>query len=397
MKDMSLMPVVGMKTEGDDTRLLVKTKQGQEVYLRDIVDMDVERGGGVSLRPGMRQVSNLPLTNLWQSPLHDDVFGTLGDAWVRVGPGWTTETLATVGAGEAWHTVLNNRVVISALHGLFEFDGQAARRLTIETPAPPLLSTVPGAGSLVPGDYTVALAYMRQGMESALSDLMTVTVTEGCALEVTLPMLFDSSVDNVRIYLSKPDGGALGLGGEYSVAGYSVSFPTLPDLGAGPRFQHMEEMPAGRYMSLWMGRLLTANRNILHFSEPMAYHINDPRHDFIQMPQRITFLAPVEGGIWVGQVDHVAFLRGTQPDQLVSERRAAQPPVPGSAILVPSEITGDASAGGRHVAAWLSANGYTLGTASGETIETGAGTLGGIHGNSGQTVRAGDRLHTLTL
>lgn len=397
MKDMSLMPVVGMKTEGDDTRLLVKSTQGQKVYLRDIVDMDVERGGGVSLRPGMRQVSNLPLTNLWQSSLHGDVFGTLGDAWVKVGPGWATETLAAVGAGEAWHTVLNNRVVISALHGLFEFDGHAARRLTIETPAPPLLSTVPGAGSLVPGAYTVALAYMREGMESALSDLMTVTVTDGCAMDVTLPMLFDSSVDRVRIYLSKPDGGALGLAGEYSVTEYRVSFPTLPDLGIAPRFQHMEEMPAGKYLSLWMGRLLTANCNVLHFSEPMAYHINDPRHGFIQMPQRITFLAPVEGGIWVGQVDHVAFLRGASPGQLASERRATQPPVPGSAILVPSEIAGEASAGGRHVAAWLSANGYTLGTASGEIIETGAGTLGGIHGNFGHTVRAGDRLHTLTL
>lgn len=397
MKTMSMMPIMGIKTEGDDTRLIVKTAQSQEVFVRDLVDMDVERGGAFSLRHSPRKVCNLPLTNLWQSPLHGDLFATHGETWGRVTKNWELEPLAVVGAGECWPLVLNNKVALAAPYGLFEYDGQTARRLTLDTPAPPMLTPQPGAGSLVPGAYTVALAYLRGGMESALSDLVTVKVGEGCALEVTLPMVFDTTVDKVRIYLSKPDGGALGLAGDYAVAGHSVTFPTLPALGIAPRFQHMEAMPTGKYLALWQGRLLTAKRNVLHFSEPLAYHINDPRHGFIQMPQRITFLAPVEEGIWVGQVDHVDFLRGLRPSEMVAQRRAAQPPVPGSAILIPSEMTGDASNGGRHVAVWLSANGHVMGTPSGETIETGAGKLSGIFGNTGQTVHAGDRLHTLTL
>ena len=78
------------------------------------------------------------------------------------------------------------------------------------------------------------------------------------------------------------------------------------------------------------------------------------------------------------------------------QSRAVQAPVPGSALLIPAEVAGDAAQGGRHVAAWLSANGFVLGTASGEVVETGAGKLGGISGTWGQTVQAGDRLHTLT-
>lgn len=395
MKNMSLMPVVGMKTEGDDTRLLVKTNAGQEVYFRDIVNMDVHVGGAVSLRPGLRQVTSQALTNLWQSPLHGDVFATLGDTWVKVGEDWATEPLATVGAGECWHTVLNNKVVVAAPYGLFEFNGQAARRLTIDTPAPPMLTPQPGAGSLVPGDYTVALAYLRDGMESGLSDLATIKVEDGAALEVTLPMVFDITVEKVRIYLSKPDGGALGLAGEYPASQTTVLYPALPGLGIAPRFQHMEAMPTGKYLSLWQGRLLTARRNVLHFSEPLAYHINDPRHGFVQMPQRITFLAPVEGGIWVGQVDHVAFLQGGQPDQLVAQRRAAHPPVPGSALLIQSETAGEVSQGGKFTAVWLSGNGYALGSGGGEMVETGANLLSGIFGSQGQTVAAGGRLHTL--
>lgn len=396
MSNMQLMPISGMKTEGDDTRLLVThANKSQELFVRDLADLDVHGGGAVSLRSGMRQVTSEALRNLWQSPLHGDVFGTLGEDWVKVAPNWGTEVLVRVGDAECWHTVLNNKVVVSAQEGLFEYDGTAARRLTIETGAPPTVSTAAHAGALVGGNYGVALAFMRGDVEGPLSEMVTVSVEQDDALEVVLPLAFDATITRIRVYMTKPDGGELGLVGEHAPAS-SVIFPTIPAPGIAPRFHRMQPMVSGKYLCIWQGRLLTAVRNILHFSEPMAYHINDHRHGFVQLPQRITFLAPVEGGIWVGQVDHVAFLQGGQPDQMVMQRRAVQAPVPGSAILIPAEVAGGAAQGGRHVAAWLSANGFVLGTPSGEVVETGAGKLGGISGIWGQTVQAGDRLHTLT-
>lgn len=397
MSDLSLMPVSGMKTTGDDTRLIVThANKSRDVFMRDIVDMDVEQGGAVSLRPGLRQVTDKLFANLWQSPLHGDVFGTLGEDWVKVSTNWEGEVLARVGDGECWHTVLNNKVVVSGAEGVFEFDGAQARRLTIEAGVPPGVSTTAQAGALVEGDYGIALAFMRGDVEGPLSEMATAKVKQDDALEVVLPLVFDATVTKVRVYMTKPDGGELGLIGDYAPAS-SVVFPTIPVPGISPRFPRMQPMVSGKYLCVWQGRLLTANRNVLYFSEPLAYHINDPRHGFIQMPQRITFLAPVEGGIWVGQVDHVVFLQGMQPDQLVTQRRAVQAPVPGSAILIPSEVAGEAAQGGRHVVVWLSANGHVLGTASGEVVETGAKKLDGITGVKGQTVHAGYRLHTLTL
>jgi hypothetical protein len=396
MSNMQLMPISGMKTEGDDTRLIVThPNKSQEVFMRDIADLDVHGGGAVSLRPGMRLVTDKAFANLWQSPLHGDVFGTLGEDWVKVSTNWEGEVLAKVGDAECWHAVLNNKVVVSGEEGLFEFDGAQARRLTIEACVPPMVSTTAHAGALVEGDYGVALAFMRGDMEGPLSEMLTVKVKQDYAPEVVLPLAFDSTITKVRIYMTKPDGGELGLVGEHAPAS-SVIFPTIPAPGIAPRFPYMRPMPAGKYVSVWQGRLLTAVRNVLHFSEPLAYHINDPRHGFVQMPQRITFLAPVEGGIWVGQVDHVVFLQGAQPDQMAMQRRAVRAPVPGSALLIPAEVAGDAAQGGRHVAAWLSANGFVLGTASGEVVETGAGKLGGISGIWGQSAQAGDRVHTLT-
>ena len=396
MNNMKLMPISGMKTEGDDTRLLVThANKSQELFVRDLADLDVHGGGAVSLRNGVRRVTSEALRNLWQSPLHGDVFGTLDEDWVKVAPNWGTEVLARVGDAECWHTVLNNKVVVSAQEGLFEYDGTTVRRLTVEQAPPPMVPATAHAGALVEGDYGVAVAFMRGDMEGPLSEMLTVKVEQNDALEVVLPLAFDPTITKVRVYMTKPDGGELGLVGEHAPTS-SVLFPTIPVPGIAPRFQYMQPMVSGKYLCVWQGRLLTANRNVLHFSEPLAYHINDPRHGFVQMPQRITFLAPVEGGIWVGQVDHVVFLQGGQPDQMVMQRRAVQAPVPGSALLIPAEVAGDVSQGGRHVAAWLSANGFVLGTASGEVVETGAGKLGGISGIWGQTARAGDRLHTLT-
>lgn len=65
------------------------------------------------------------------------------------------------------------------------------------------------------------------------------------------------------------------------------------------------------------------------------------------MPQRITFVQPVEGGIWVGQVDHVAFIQGTSPDQMSVSRKAASAPVPGSAMLASPDVIGSELAGWR--------------------------------------------------
>jgi len=286
-------------------------------------------------------------------------------------------------------------VVLSAPDGLFEYNGKVAQRLTLEQPPPPLVTVISGAGSLPGGDYHFAAAFTRDGMEGPMSDMIHVSPPQEAAFEVVLPTTFAPDITHVRLYMSNHSGTTLQLVEERPLASASMTIPTQPALGVGARFPWMAPMPAGKYLGLWQGRLLTAHRNVLNFSEPLAYHIHDPRHGFIQMPQRITFVAPMENGIWVGQVDHVIWLAGTNPAELLMQRRATHPPVPGSALLIPSETAGEAAQGGKFTAIWLSGNGYVLGTAGGELIETGANLLSGIFGNSSQTAQAGERLHTL--
>ena len=153
-------------------------------------------------------------------------------------------------------------------------------------------------------------------------------------------------------------------------------------------------MPTGQHLGQWRGRLVVAQGRTLRFSEAMAYHVHDPRHGFVQMPQRITFVAPVDGGLWVGQVDHVVFLRGTAPQELVFERKTSRAPVPGSTVALTSDEAGEASGGARAAVAWLSSIGFAMGTPDGGIIEPQAQRLRAISATAGSTVVQHHRLTT---
>ena len=190
-------------------------------------------------------------------------------------------------------------------------------------------------------------------------------------------------------------GGELARGEEYPIGLAAVAVPLLPKLGGPPQFWRMDAMPTGRYLAYWRGRIVTARANVLRFSEALAYHVHDQRHGFVQMPQRITFVQPVDGGIWVGQVDHVAFLQGASLDTLELQARASKAPVPGSAINVKAELLGDLAQGGSECAVWLAENGYVVGTAGGALVEPMAKVMKDVRATVGASVVFGDRLLTV--
>lgn len=385
MANVNLMPLAGMNTVDEDSALQ-RGGDSPRLYVRDAVNVDISSAGKASLRAGVDRVTEQPYRNLWQSPLHKDTFAAIGDQWVKVDPvSWIHTNLATIGNGTVFHEVVNNQVIVAGDAGLFTFNGSQIQSLTIETPPPPLVIT--GNGSLDQGRYGVAVSWVRGSLESAPSMIANAEVPAAGSLQVTLPFCFDTSVTAVRLYLTKPNGGELMFSGWYEVGSSTIDIPLLPSLGRTPQFQYKSPMPTGKYLKYWRGRLLTAKANVLRFSEPLAYHLSDERHGFVQMPQRITFVLPVDGGIWVGQVDHVAFLQGSQPDELVMLRKTAKAPVPDSGLLIDADVVGgDMSQGGGSTALWLASNGYVVGTSSGQVVELQSGVMSGITAKSGTSV-----------
>lgn len=388
----SMMPLAGINTVAEDAALQVGG-DSPRLYVRDAVNLDLSPAGKANLRPDIHRISNQPYRNLWQSPLHGDTFATLGEQWGRLDAAtWSLEPLAQLGEGDVSHAVLNNMVCVAGPAGIFTYDGQQARRLAVDAPAPPLV--IAGQGSLSQGRYGVALAWLRGQQESAPSAIAFRDVEEGGALEITLPLSLDPSVTGARLYLTTPNGGELLRAGDHALGSLAIILTTLPELGRPAQFANLSTMPTGKYLAYWRGRILTARANVLRWSESLTYHLHDERHGFVQMPQRITFVQPVDGGIWVGQTDHVAFLQGTEPGNLSLARRASRPPVPGSAILAPAEVVGEAAAEGAPVAIWLAENGYVMGTSDGSLVEIHAGVLSGIAGSAGTSVVLDRRLLT---
>ncbi|UYF70482.1 hypothetical protein [Acinetobacter ursingii] len=405
MAALKLFPLAGINNVVADDGL----QQGGDspkLYLRDAVNLDITDTGRIKLRNGAERISPFSFKNIWQSPLHNDVFATLDTEFVKLNAQtWQPEILAKIGHIQLCYEVINNLVYIASELGLWTYDGKYVRSLTIDTPATPILTMLDHGGSLKSGTYSLAISWLRDQQESALSQVTSdqVSLTSNSnlddpsfySIQVNLPYCFDQSITHVRIYISDRNGGELLHHSDHPISTSSVTINSL-DLGMTARFKGLSPMPTGRYMKYWQGRLLTADKNILRFSEPLAYHLHDEKFGFVVMPQRITFILPVDGGIWVGQVTHVVFLTGTNPAEMTFQSKTSHAPVPDSAIEIDNnDIGSDISQGGNTTALWLAENGYILGTSSGQIIELQAGILKGITAKSGRSVRLGRRVTTI--
>lgn len=383
----SLMPCFGIDNVSEDAAMVQGGKE-PFVFVRDAVNVNVTPAGMIEMIASGGKVTDNRYQCLWQSPLHKDVFAVLDDEWVKVDiSDWSNEPLASIGSGDVWHTVLNNLVVVAGKLGLFYFDGKDCLPLTIDTPPMPVAY---GGIDKTKQTRSIAISYVRGDKESALSDY----VTSGASTKVIFPMIFDRSITGVNVYATNVGGTDMQLAGRASVSDTSFEITEDHKLGMSAQFAHLSPMPTGKYLCYWRGRLITATANVIRFSEPLAYHLHDERHGFIQTSQGITFIQPVEGGLWVGQFDHVLFIQGSQPDEMTVSIKAAANPVPGSAIQIDAELIGEASEGGAQSALWLSSNGYVIGTSSGQVVELNAGRIKNISAQSATTVRLARRLLT---
>ena len=387
MPNQSFMPCFGIDNTSEDAAMV---QGGREpfVYVRDANNVNVTPAGKIEMVASGGMVTDSKFQSMWQSPLHKDIFAILGDEWVKVNTSdWSYSTLADIGSSDLYHTVLNNLVVVAGKHGIYTYDGQTCQRLTIDAPPPPFLASAIA-------DHTqtrsIAISWRRGDMESSLSRYATMGV-DGY---IALPMVTDPSVTSVNIYATNVGGTDMQLAGTVSSNATSYKIEADHALGMAAQFAHLSPMPTGKFLCYWNGRLITATANVIRFSEPLAYHLHDERHGFIQTSQRITFLQPVSGGLWVGQTDHVIFIQGSTPDDMVIIPKNTAAPIPGSAIQIDAAEIGEIAEGGDKAVVWLSAKGYVAGNSGGQLVEYQAKRINNISAASGTTVRLARRLLT---
>ena len=387
MPNQSFMPCFGIDNTSEDAAMV---QGGREpfVYVRDANNVNVTPAGKIEMVASGGMVTDSKFQSMWQSPLHKDIFAILGNEWVKVNTSdWSYNTLADIGSSDLYHTVLNNLVVVAGKHGIYTYDGQTCQRLTIDAPPPPFLATLIA-------DHTrtrsIAISWLRGSMESSLSSY----VSMGADGDIALPMVTDPTVTDINIYATNVGGTDMQLAGTVNRDATSFTITNDHKLGMAAQFAHLSPMPTGKFLCYWNGRIITATANVIRFSEPLAYHLHDERHGFIQTSQRVTFLQPVSGGLWVGQTDHVIFIQGSTPDDMVIIHKNTAAPIPGSAIQIDAAQIGEIAEGGDKAVVWLSAKGYVAGNSGGQLVEYQAKRINNISAASGTTVRLARRLLT---
>ena len=338
--------------------------------VREAVNVDIDRVGNFSRRPGYtRVVAQSGFHSIKTLPQSGLVLVAQGSVLKQLNPdNYSLSTVFTLNSPDPVdYTEHDGNLYFSnaTTIGWLPKGGAALRTLGVPTPPAPA-AAASGDGSLLPGRRMVAVTTLDDlGEESGSSEYVSVDVASGGGFSLSnLP----TSGTRVRIYMTPPDGEVLFLTKELPSGNSSTTVTEdlqLKQLDTAA----LVPMTPGRFVRGYNGRLYTAKDKVLSFSEPLRFGLTFPGHNYIQFNDTITFIEPVVNGIYVGAGPRVWFLAGDDPKKFqqtpVSHHRAMS----GSSLLVPPEYFPDKMIQSSYpVAIWLSTAGYFAGLPGGDIV-----------------------------
>lgn len=361
--------------------------------LRDAVDVTIDRDGWADSRPGRTLLTATELHSMWTAA-DGTTYGGAGANLVQYTyPATVTTLLALPGAAPIAFCDTPAGPVATSSGVLYELRGGAWREAGVPDGA--VTVTAGAGGGLAPGQYAVALAFVdADGREGGLSTMTFVTAPEAGSLQISIAAWPEGCA--ARVYRTKQNGDALYLAATipHGMSSYMIG---AGHVGRMPLSQHMRRMVGGTHIAYWRGRVLTTTRNVLRWSEAQAHHLWSERHNWLALPHTIRFIAPVEGGLWIGHAGGVAWLPGSRPSDWTVERTSAAKPIAGSALTIDAaDLPFDLELNGRSAAVWLSERGFVIGTADGRLIEPQAKRVRIAPASSACTLLSANRLTAFT-
>jgi len=261
-----------------------------------------------------------------------------GGDLVAIAPnGDRTTIYASLGIARVWYCNLpDGRTTFSngSICGLT--DGATATTWGVPIPTS-LGAPTEVAGSLYAGDYSYLLTHVRlsDGLEGGTNQSLPFTLGADSGVVLTgLPVL---AGHKTNIYLTSHNGVGGYFAGSTTNAAFAFSGANS-DLVLPCRTDNLNPAPAGVASAFWRGRALTAVGPVLYASRPNQWELFDFRRDFKQFSADITLVQPVDGGVWVGTTEELAFLAGNEFDKLSYERKVSGRTVLGSGVPVRGEL-----------------------------------------------------------
>jgi hypothetical protein len=300
-------------------------------------NVDIGLTGEINRRAGYAETLGTCHKNLHQAAgfLLSTVDGGDLIAMSATGTGRTVIS-PSLGPSRVWYCNLpDGRTTFS--NGLINGITDGVTATTWGVPVPDSLGALtPVTGVLFPGDYQYQLTYVRlaDGLESGPIYSNPTPVPDGGVLLQGLPML---DGHKINVYLTSHNGEQAYLAGSTFTS--SFSYLGKNDALVLPcRTDNLRPAPAGTVTAFWRGRVLVAVGPVLYASKTNAWESFDFRRDFKQFSAPITLIQPVDGGVFVGTEQELAFLSGTEFDKLAYTRVLDGPTVLGSGVAVRGEL-----------------------------------------------------------
>jgi len=302
-------------------------------------DLDIGLSGELKRRSGYVETLDTCHKNLHQA--NGFMLATVdgGDLISMDSSGGSRVTLyPSLGSARVWYCNLpDGRTTFSngSICGIT--DGVTATKWGVPAPAS-VGAMTDVVGLLDPGEYQYMLTYVRDsdGLEGGPIYSTLFTLALGGVVLTGLPILAGHSIN---VYLG--DGFYAG-----NTTNSAFSYTGKNDALALPcRTANLDPAPVGTVMAFWRSRVLTAVGNVLYASRPFQLEHFDFRRDFKQFSAPITLIQPVDGGVFVGTAEELAFLGGTSFDGMSYRQAVVGSVVLGSGVSVRGDLINQSGSG----------------------------------------------------
>ena len=359
-------------------------------------NIDISRGLRARRRPGYSQVLDSPVDAVWGDDA-SALFVSDGELYRFDGV-----MAALLGSVQGEVTYLHavslplGRIVWTTGNDVGVVLGSEFRALGIPDPPDPTITVEATGGGLREGLYTISVTLTRDGFEEGgASPVYPVVVPAGASITV-LPTAVAGYKTNV--YISTPDGSQSYLiatvdGGQ----SFTISSNAMRSLGTPlmTRGHGVPPFPPST-VAVSGGRLLYAMGPTLWYSSPFNYELFDLRSGFIQFPEDITVIAPVDNGVFVATSQRHIYLEGPDIASARWRERASYGAPLCQPVMIESDEHGLEGVPSR-VALWTSKQGFVGASENGVLFNLSQGKVRFAPGLDGSLAvrRSNGRVHVL--
>ena len=304
MKPIKIPGFTGINNRAPSDRL-PKDESGRSA-VRDAVNVDLTEVGTFQRRPGSALVQAGANVRCLTSHAGYGYYAN-GDKLYRfdgasveiatLASAYTDVCYADMPLGLAWSDGYSLNLIRNGVSSV----------LTVPKPNPTPSVVAQAGGSLRAGMYAVSFTRTgTDGMRSAMTDPVFVDVPENGRIRLSMAAL-PYAVD---VFVTAPDGDVFYRDRTLPIGTVQQDLTSVFSSGEPVVYEVTASMPPGEMLGHHYGRLLSVSGQFLRYSLPFNPSVYRTGSGYIALPDPITLMLPVDGGVYLATAGKTWFAAG---------------------------------------------------------------------------------------